>query len=132
MNKFILILPAAILLSSCAEMNSQFDCPMKSGIRCESIDSINAKIDSGEIGAQNNHTAQTHSQVMFTYKDTLPFSKFYFKDQPLRSNETVQHVWISPFEDKEGNFHQDSDIYTVTQDGHWVNTSLREIPGEEK
>lgn len=45
-----LLLP--LLLTGCAAMNTNFDCPMKPGVTCESLDSINAKVDRGKIGRE--------------------------------------------------------------------------------
>ncbi len=36
--------------SGCAEADSKFDCPMKPGVSCSSLDQVNAKVDRGEIG----------------------------------------------------------------------------------
>jgi hypothetical protein len=36
-------------LIGCAHLNSNFDCPMKPGIQCESIDEINARVDCGQF-----------------------------------------------------------------------------------
>ena len=48
-QKMLWSMTVFILLTGCAEMNSQFDCPMKPGVRCESLDQVNARVDRGEI-----------------------------------------------------------------------------------
>ncbi len=128
MKKIVVVLPLLILLSSCAEMNTQFDCPMTSGIRCESIDSVNSRVDHGDMGRLSTSSASDKNrQAMPVYKNVLPVTpKYSAKNAPPRSRETVQHVWVAPFEDKEGNYHQESDIYTVTKPGSWVGAPLKE------
>lgn len=88
------------LVTGCAEVNSQFDCPMKPGIRCESLDEINAHVNNGEIG-------------------------------PVRSKETVQHIWIAPFEDTAGNYHQANEVYTVAKPGAWMGNPVKESAMDE-
>ena len=128
MKKMMLILPMIIVLFGCSEMNTQFDCPMKPGIRCESIDSINARVDRGEIGrARLTPASATNLQQMPMYKNSnIGNYRLSSKGEPLRYGETVQRLWVAPFEDKEGNYHQESDIYTVVKPGHWIGSPLKE------
>lgn len=117
------------LLNGCAGIGSQFDCPMKPGIRCESIDSVNARVDRGEIGNGTSPASISSSIVQpITYKNP-PYSKIHFfkKGEPLRYAETVMRVWVAPFEDRQGNYHQESDIYTITKSGSWIGAPLKEM-----
>jgi len=124
----------SIVLFGCSEMNSQFDCPMKPGIRCESISSINARVDRGEIGhTKSISTPNNKMPAMPIYKDSSIGRYHYLaRGEPLRYGETVQRVWVAPFEDKQGNYHQESDIYTVVKPGHWIGTPLKEINAEDE
>lgn len=131
MKLFILIiwLMSSLLLMGCSHMNSTFDCPMKAGVRCESLDQVNKRVDTGEIGhddvlnfsqnptfiSQKNQTIVTHRKVQ----------------EPLRYGETVQHVWIAPFEDTAGNYHEASDVYTITRPGHWIGYPLKAMKDED-
>lgn len=122
--KIILLILILLVVSGCSEMNSQFDCPMKPGIRCESIDSINTRVDRGEISAQN--TANTSIQPVPVYKaSSISQTNYTTAENLKRHPETVQRLWIAPFEDKEGNYHQESDIYTVVKPGSWVGSPLK-------
>jgi conjugal transfer pilus assembly protein TraV len=129
MIRAILVIVMTFILSACSSINSQFDCPMKEGIRCESIQSVNARVDRGEIG--NNHLiSNTTNPVIhpITYKDsTFIKNNYSLTGEPLRYSETVMRVWLAPFEDKEGNYHQESDIYTITRNGKWIGAPLKEI-----
>jgi conjugal transfer pilus assembly protein TraV len=129
MKKIIFMFPVIILLSSCAEMNSQFDCPMKAGIRCESITSINKRVDRGELGVNDSNSIDNkNAPVMPAYtQSTFNAPRYRFKGEPLRYAETVQRIWIAPFEDKQGNYHQENDIYTVAKPGRWIGSTLKEI-----
>ena len=39
------------LLSGCSSLNSEFDCPMKPGVMCQSLDQVNTMVDQGKLGA---------------------------------------------------------------------------------
>lgn len=132
MKKVTLLILLCLLLNGCSGINSQFDCPMKPGIRCESIDSVNARVDRGEIGGGS--TLSTTSIIQpISYKHSA-YSRFspFKKGEPLRYSETVMRVWVAPFEDKEGNYHQESDIYTITKPGSWIGAPLKamDVNGE--
>lgn len=72
-----------ITLSGCSEMNAKFDCPMKPGVSCESLDQVNARVDQDELGKNiNAHAAES-----------------FFKDRSAMS------IWIAPYVDQEGNHH---------------------------
>jgi conjugal transfer pilus assembly protein TraV len=129
MKNILVTIGVTILLSGCSSINSQFDCSMKPGIRCESIDSVNERVDRGEIGGASSASSLiTSSTQSISYKDAV-YSKinFYKNGEPLRYGETVMRVWVAPFEDKEGNYHQESDIYTITKPGSWVGAPLKEL-----
>ena len=126
MKKILFILSLIIALSGCASLNTQFDCPMKPGIRCESIDSIYARVDRGEIG---NRQFACHSPLPPTSVTLISYCSLS-NSKPHRYGETVQRVWVAPFEDKEGNYHQESEIYTVVKQARWMGAPLKEIHEE--
>ena len=43
------ILGCAVMLSGCGELNSQFTCPMKPGVTCQSLDQVNTMVDQGKL-----------------------------------------------------------------------------------
>lgn len=125
----MMILPLLMLMSSCAELNDKFDCPAQSGIRCESITSINARVDRGELGVHGINSIENKTmEAIPTYiPHQLNTPHYSSKGEPLRYAETVQRVWVAPFEDKQGNYHQENDIYTVAKPGKWIGAPLKEI-----
>jgi len=116
-------------LTACSTMNSDFDCPNKAGVNCKSLDQINHMVDSGQIrgrmqtrcvlGCSNNAEFETFS-AMTSFQS----------GQPIRYGEAVQRIWIAPFEDTEGNYHQDSMMYAVMKSGHWIGQPIKTISEE--
>lgn len=131
MIKQILLIAMLILVSGCAEMNSQFDCPMKGGVSCASLDQINAKVDRGEIGTSGNESIHKSMVVHTQYIESPSFVKQSIQ-KPKRVGEKVQHIWIAPFEDIEGNYHEESDIYTVIKPGRWIGYPVKAINNNEE
>jgi len=48
------------------------------------------------------------------------------KDNPQRHPETIRKIWIAPYEDNDGNYHQGSDVHTVLQPGFWESSQIKE------
>jgi conjugal transfer pilus assembly protein TraV len=104
---------------------------MKPGTRCESLDQVNARIDRGEIG-HDEIACQSCQQ-----KDRLAMTQnkgviLHQKNEPLRYSESVMRVWIAPFEDTSGNYHQESEILTVVKPAHWADYPLHAVSKEEE
>ena len=87
-------------------MNSDFDCPMRPGVRCESIDKVNARVDRGELGKVSvpNYSKSSDSES-FEYSDRQ-ISHSSFAD-----NENAMRIWIAPYTDKQGNYHEGTNVY---------------------
>lgn len=124
--KKIMLLAAVgmqLSLSGCSSMNSSFDCPNKAGVTCKSLDQINTMVDNGQIQGRTS-TGGTWSTMQTTSNSgdfqTFPSTSAYKVGEPIRYGETVQRIWIAPFEDTDGNYHQDSTIYSVMNHGHWI------------
>lgn len=114
-----------LMFTSCSSMNSSFDCPNKAGINCKSLDEINAMIDSGSATGQKEFS---NYKTVNGINDFDQYSYTTFKPgQPIRYGETVQRIWLAPYEDNEGNYHQENIIYTVVKDGHWIGYPVRSI-----
>lgn len=112
----IILLICAICLISCSHINSDFDCPKKPGINCESIDQINARVDSGQF----NYDCQARR---LNCAD-LPAVNYLSVDQnftyPKRSKEKTLKIFVASYVDKDGNFHDQNTIYTVAKPSHWI------------
>ena len=39
---------------------------------------------------------------------------------PVRYGEGVMRLWIAPYEDTDGNYHQANRVYSVVQEGQWM------------
>lgn len=80
----------AFTLTACASLNSDFECKMQPGVTCKSLDEINTMVDKGQFNAN----------------DPLDINKSI-------ASEKVLKMWIAPYEDMNGNYHDKSNIKAV-------------------
>lgn len=111
------------LISGCTTMNSKFTCKTADGVMCRSLDDVNSMVDRGELGQNFRKVETGKSAINFT----PIFSKNSHVSVPLRSGESVLRIWTAPYEDSNGNYHEDSVFYTVIKPGHWIGTPPKEI-----
>lgn len=115
------------MLSGCASMNSDFDCPMKNGVRCQSLDQVNDAVDKGEIGVSHRFTEYQPSYIKSSWANYS--HRRCAHGSPIRNPDDVMRVWIAPYEDTSGNYHQASDVYTVARPSYWIGNPPKEIKG---
>ena len=142
------VLPA-LLLSGCASINSDFDCPMKPGGMCKSLDHVNAMVDRGELGTNqpeadcvdcdktgkgtlDQKESETNSGGISDFKTPFPSKIGVQPGKPLRYSETVLQIWLAPYEDTQGNYHQESDVFTVVKPGHWIGSPVKALISDEE
>lgn len=100
----------SLMMTGCAEMNSQFDCPMKPGVSCKSLDEVNHDIDKHENNTMSLSKVNNSSSGE--------------SDHSFRTEDATQRVWIAPFEDTNGNYHEASNVMIVTDHSHWKNNTF--------
>ncbi len=130
----IMLIMASFLLNACA--SSSFDCPNRAGVMCKSLDQVNDMVDDGEIRGRtqqvsqiktNEKTQNQNNSSSDSASDFEPYSiaNGYYPGAPLRYGETVQRVWVAPYEDTENNYHDASLIYTIVKEGHWIGSPIK-------
>jgi hypothetical protein len=114
-NKLIfLIFP--IILTGCAGMKSSFDCNVASGGKCAPMTSINEMANRGMF-----QRTSLKSERAIDYNKYSSGANYANSDNlPLRINESVQQIWIAPYEDASGIYHDAASIYVVAQKGRWT------------
>ncbi len=108
-----IFLGCTVILSGCGGLNSQFSCPMKPGVTCQSLDQVNSLIDQGKL-------AQSASPVDIHLADADDSNHHTIQRTP----DTVMRLWIAPYEDSQGNYFSSTRVYHVIQPGSWSTESL--------
>lgn len=136
--KLMLACSGAALLLGCSPMNGSFDCNKVGGMGagCVSLDQVNQMASQGQFnqtpgggmaGVSSSTSSASPSGVaslagvtagMNTpspYQIATPMP-----GAPVRVGETSQRLWVAPWVDTEGHYHEPSYIYFVTAPGYWV------------
>lgn len=139
----LLTLSAISLLSGCTAYNESFDCPAGKGIGCQSVTEVKKKLDQGGINIPESTTqayAKRNSNA-FLPPIVMPIPVGLEADSRIsersgggdlsssgvvdknlmiqRTAEKPLRVWIAPYQDGEGNFHEASVVHTVVRPGSW-------------
>lgn len=119
-------------LTGCAGMNSSFGCNARAGDSCTPVSKVNKNAEAGDYdnveSGSDSSAAQSNTQTFgYTnqnagYNVTTPIP-----GEPIRFGETVQRVWIAPYQDASQNYHEPSYIYTVLNQPHWIGLPAKEV-----
>jgi conjugal transfer pilus assembly protein TraV len=122
-------------LVGCTGMQSEFGCNAKAPDTCTPVGDVNRKAmrgdyweerdDSEEVNAINT-VHETNNEKSKRFAFAYPVSAPY-AGEPIRYGETVQRIWIAPYEDSNGNYHEPSFVYTVLKGSHWIGLPIDEI-----
>ena len=109
-----------LFLSGCAGMSSSFDCDVGSGGKCVPMHRINQLATHGAFAEKS---LKTDNLKLAEIKDRGAKQKIY-GTLPIRSNEEIQQIWIGPYEDASGNYHEASSVYAVIKKGRWLSNPV--------
>lgn len=101
--KYLLL---ALFLVACSTPKESFDFGPGKGLGNKSITEVNNILDNSN--GQNS--------VIAPKIDCL---KFNARGRVERTPEQRMRVWIAPFQDNNGNFHEGSMIHTLVREGSW-------------
>lgn len=124
MQRKILAAITPILLAGCANMsgldaNSKFACKAPDGVTCTSLSGVYANVVANNYPNQQKQENEDGAAkgAESAHKITgIPASS----GDPIRSPQKVVRVWIAPWEDAEGDLHDQSFVYVVARDSEWV------------
>jgi conjugal transfer pilus assembly protein TraV len=108
-------------LCGCSTTSETFDCPAGKGVGCKSISAVNKMVDQGMLGdgiqeAQPVSLPPTFTNAPKLLNAQMPLSDDFFVQ---RVQEEHLRVWIAPYQDAQGNFHEGSIVHTVLTPGSW-------------
>lgn len=115
----------AIGLSGCAgsltglEGESKFACKAPDGVTCSSLSGIYANAVANNLPALRKE--RKGDQPSSTQpKEGAITGQVATAGDPLRVQPKVLRVWIAPWEDTDGDLHDQSYLYVVANSGRWV------------
>jgi len=114
-----------VSLTGCIGMGSRFDCNVDSGGKCAPMNHINKLANYG-VFAERSHKdnkAEIYKidKMMSTERKGNKSKQRIYGTTPIRSNEKIQQIWIGPYEDTNGNYHEGNYVYVVVKKSKWLN-----------
>lgn len=122
-----LAIVSASLLAGCTTMSgldsdSKFACKAPDGVTCTSLSGVYANVVANnnprspkKQDAQDDVAAPSRAQDTSRITGNPASS-----GEPIRSKQKVVRVWVAPWEDADGDLHDQSFIYVVTRESEWL------------
>jgi len=115
-----------LFLTGCSTSSETFDCQVGQGVGCKSISTVNKMVDQGYLEDEKGEEAAPSSVLSSSSPVISTASLSQQLDTPLadefsvhRIQEEHLRVWIAPYQDIQGNFHEGSIVHTVLKPGYW-------------
>lgn len=123
-NKLLIVASCSLMLTACADMNSDFSCPMKPGVSCESLDSVNSRVDRNDFSSSTMQRSQLTESIQAPSLVNNVAAGGRYPRSPLRASDRVLPIWIGSYVDDNDNYHTGGYIYTVLGSPHWAAANL--------
>lgn len=120
---------AVLALSGCGSMSgldakSSFACKAPPGVLCESMSGIYANAEQRNLPGQRVHMAKAEQTAEVSHaKDAATesvLSKPLDSGTPIRSAPRVLRMWFAPWEDSDGDLHDQNYVYMQVDTGRWL------------
>ena len=120
------VVGALLLLTGCAGMNGSFGCNAKAGRACTPVSQVNRQASFGYY----DHGKRTDQSVSWS----KPGGRRGVNKEggsaiagPIRTGERIQRVWVAPYQDLSGNYHNANAVYMVVEKPHWAGFPVSEM-----
>ncbi|MHB0991744.1 MAG: type IV conjugative transfer system lipoprotein TraV [Burkholderiales bacterium] len=134
MNKNALLIFLAALtptLVGCSSLtgiggSDKLACKAPDGVTCSSLSGVYANALANNLpGLQKKHAATTETTAGAGKNARLPHSTSITGEaptsgEPILTKAHVMRIWVAPWEDSEGDLHDQSYIYVVANSGRWA------------
>lgn len=120
LNRVIKIFILAVFLSGCSSTSETFDTKPGKGVGFHSISDVSKMVDFGKIEGvkTENHDGVMPPIVTIDKPSSVDFIP-YGDAKVMRRPEEHIRVWVAPFQDVTGNFHEGSVVHTLLHHGTW-------------
>ena len=117
---------AVVALSGCSSMSgfdakSEFACKAPDGILCESMSGIYANAQAKNLPGQRvNARGEAPVALSQAKAGSNVMTKPIYSGTPIRSAPRLLRVWFAPWEDTDGDLHDQSYVYLPVDSGRWL------------
>ena len=100
---------------------TKFSCKAPDGVTCSSLSGVYANAVADNLPALRKEKGGEAGQTDATgHKPTAIVGTVPSSGDPIRTAPKVLRIWVAPFEDSEGDLHDQSYIYVVAHPGRWM------------
>jgi conjugal transfer pilus assembly protein TraV len=115
----------AVVLAGCSSMSgldakNSFSCKAPEGVLCESMTGIYANARANNLPSQRVNRKSDAEVVPPKEQGTGVLTKPVYSGTPIRSAPQVLRVWFAPWEDTDGDLHDQSYVYLPVDSGKWL------------
>jgi conjugal transfer pilus assembly protein TraV len=113
-----------LLLGGCAdtltgvEGKSGFSCKAPEGVVCSSLSGVYANVAATNLPGRHAPEEVDAKSLKRGAVATLP-QQAPSTGEPIRSQPSVLRLWLAPWEDADGDLHDQSYVYVVADPGRW-------------
>lgn len=119
---------AAFALGGCSSMSGldakdSFSCKAPDGVLCESMTGIYANAQANNLPGQrvtHGNASTEVSRAKVAGAGTGVLTRPIYSGTPIRSAPLVLRVWFAPWEDSDGDLHDQSYVYLPVDSGKWL------------
>ena len=115
----VFLISGVMILSACSVPKESFDCPAGKGVGCRSISQVNEMVNQNKLNPNKKDIAKASQDPLAS---TMPLSPEILSSDGMiieRIKEAHLRVWIAPYQDEQGQFHEGSIVHTVLRPGFW-------------
>lgn len=129
------LMPASNLLRVCASLwclslcacanlsgydsKDSFSCKAPDGVLCASMTGIYANAQQNNLPGQTVHQQAKVADVGSTGRPQRPMTQAISSGTPIRSAPRILRLWFAPWEDSDGDLHDQSLVYLSVDTGKW-------------
>jgi hypothetical protein len=117
--RLLILLCCVAGLAGCSSYSESFDCEPGKGMGCLSITQVNEATEPPESLPSSPSQTEHHGPLAAAIISQDTAHSIH------RVPEEWLRIWITPFQDDQGNLHEASTIHTVVQPGYWHLSDLR-------
>ncbi len=133
MNRRVPVAAAALaaVLSGCASTLSgvggtdRYACKAPEGTLCTSVSGVYANSAHGRLMAPKPAEKTPAKAPTSTEPATVPSTRPVTLSGPIRSVPRILRLWIAPWEDADGDLHEEALVHVVVDPGRWLIEHVR-------
>ena len=116
-----------MLLPSCSNYNSAFECKLGKGVNCTSVSQINNMVDLGSLNAVEDQSSKfkVKKEIIKVAQKTqfpLVLPNNLHNSSVIRIPETTLRIWVAPYVSAQDGYIEAQYVHKVLEKSAWMET----------